>query len=363
MKILFVSRDNGGAKLSVPTILEFLRYLRKTDYEISVVVEGLAADRFQDADFFASYSSVKLLFRGLENASLTPFSVDADSVLKKFMPDVVVITRSIPDSLESQFGVAANKARIPVVLMEDYWAGHRTSLARPDVLVTLDEYAEKLAVQHYGSGTRVVVAGNPTVIEPHKIDIPREVRDRVDELRTRFKRVFVFAGAGIEQTTAELKLLRKCLKRTNDWCLVVRPHPTLAKSEKEPGLSWGSYWNDMFKEFGERIVSVESRMGDPLAVLADATISGTSLMLNTAAYARRAAISPQTEIAKKELLSIGLTEVPIVGLGCGRALYEPCDLDAGGFLEPTPKNCLARLKSFDPSVAVEAIESLVRSRV
>ncbi|MEK7501412.1 MAG: hypothetical protein AAB777_02975 [Patescibacteria group bacterium] len=356
MRILFVSRDNGGAKQSIPTTLLAL----ERGHEVGLVLEGLAGDRFQDAGLFGSGSKAKLLFRGLENSFETPFSVEAGPVLKKFRPDVVVTTRSWPTSLESLFGCAANEVGIPLVLMEDFWNGHRSYLAKPNTIITLDEYAEKLVRRSHPS-VRTVIAGNPGVMELDQIGITEEVRTRVEELRARFGRVFVFAGGNPQQMTVELQLLIECLKITKNWCLVSRPHPTIAKSEKEPGVKWSDFWNNMLKPFGEQIVSVECKMGESLASLADATFSGFSLMLNTAAYARRAAISLETEACARALSeTVGLAEVPIVALGCAHTLGEPCDLDSRQLIRPADEANLAKLKPFAPAVAFGAIENLVQ---
>jgi len=352
LKLLFVSRDNGGAKMSVPVI----QLAIEAGHEVGLVVEGLAADRFQEAGLFGPGSKAKLLFKGTENHREMPFSVGTGPVLKKFGPDVVVVTRSFLDSLESQFGVIANGFEIPVVLMEDFWNGHRSCMAKPNIIVTLDEYAERLARKSHPDA-KIVIAGNPTVIDVNQDTIPVEVRARVEELRAKFGRVFIFAGGNPFEMTEELQLLSECLKLTENWCLISRPHPTIAKSEKEPGVKWSDFWGDMLKPFGERIVSVDCKVGDHLAMLCDATISGFSLMLNTAAYSRRAAISLQTEIGTAELKkSVGLTEVPIVKLGCAGKVSKPCNLDP--FVQAASEKNLAKLKPFDPKIALEAIESL-----
>jgi len=117
--------------MSIPTSL-----LALERHEIGLVLEGLAAGRFQEAGLLGPTSKARLLFKGSENVSEVPFSVDTDAVIKKFAPDVVVTTRSIPESLEGQFGLAANRANIPVVLMEDYWGCCQLYKARPDVVVT-----------------------------------------------------------------------------------------------------------------------------------------------------------------------------------------------------------------------------------
>lgn len=329
-------------------------------HEVLLVVEGLAADRFQEAGFFNSDSKAKLVLKGPEDHRETSFAVDAKSVLMKLRPDVVVATMSFPDSLEVVFGKAANELGIPLVLLEDYWGGHkRLSTAKPDVLIAVDEYAQTLAEgnqQNY----RIVIAGNPTVFDPNQAEISAEVRERVEGLRAKFGRVFIFAGGAPEQMTEELKLLIKCLRLTKDWCLIARPHPTVARSEKEPGLKWSEYWNEMLAEFGEQIVSVDCKAGDQLAMLCDATIAGFSMMLNTAASAGRAAISLNTEAGRKELSKTGdFPEVPIVALGCARTLLEPCDLDAAGLMEPIGEENLAKLRPFDPMIALRAIEDLV----
>lgn len=355
MKIMFVSRDNGGAKMSVPTAQLAL----DKGHEVGLVVEGLAADRFQEAGLFNAGSKAKLLFRGTENHRKMPFSVEpAPILLDYFRPDVVVATRSFRDSLESVFDQAANETGIPLVLMEDFWAGFRSYAAQPDTIVTLDEYAEKLAKESHPDA-RAVIAGNSTVIPPEQMSIPAEVQAEVEDFRSRFGRVFVFAGGNARQMTAELELLIECLELTRNWCLISRPHPTIAKSEKEPGLKWSDFWNGMLKKFGERIVTVECKNGDHLAAICDATISGFSLMLNTAAYARRAAISLETEIGKRELFnSVGLSEVPIVALGCASSLGEPCSLDP--LVRPAAEENLAKLKPFNSRIALEAIESAVQ---
>lgn len=352
-KILIVSRDNVGAKMSVPTALLAL----ERGHEVGLVVEGLAADRFQDAGLFNVGSKAKLLFKGPVDVREVPFSVDPDAILKQFVPDVVVATRSFPFSLESQIGVSANKRGIPVVLFEDFWNGNQSFLAKPDMIVTMDEYAAKLAASSHPS-SNVVVAGNPTVIDISLDSIPDDVRSRVRELRSKFGRVLIFAGGNPDQMTAELEILIECLRITERWCLISRPHPTIAKGEKEPGLKWSSFWNGMLAEFGERIVPADCKVGDHLAVLCDATISGFSLMLNTAAYARKAAISIQTEKGREELFaSVKLSEVPIVALGCAGEITQPCNLDA--LIQPADEVDLMKLKPFDHTMALDTIEALI----
>lgn len=350
MRIIFVSRDNGGAKQSVPLALLAM----KKGHEVGIVVEGLAVDRFNDAGFFKSELKAKTFFKGYVSK---PSRIEAGPILNEFKPDAVVITRSNLDSLENEFGLTANKSGIPVVLLEDYWAGHLTSRARPDLIVTLDEYAEELARKSH-TNAKIIIAGNPAFISPDQAEIPFKVRNKFKELRAKFGRVFVYAGGERKQMTAELDLLSKCLRLTKNWCLIVRLHPLEAEKEKETGIKEGRDQDNLLKEFGERIVMVEFKMGDPLAILADATFSGSSTMLNTAAYARKASISIRTELGVKALKEIGLTELPLIRLKCVRQLRSPCNLDDLGFIQPAEESNLARLKPFDAGLALKAIEAI-----
>lgn len=349
MKILFVSRDNGGAKQSVPTALLAL----KNGHEVGIVVEGLAIERFKDAGFFKPRSKAELLFKG---SISKPSRIKAGQILEKFKPDRVVITRSQLDSLESKFGLAANKAGIPLIMLEDYWAGYITSQARPDVIVTLDEYAQELARRAYPK-IKIVIAGNPAFISLDKIKIPFEVRKKFKELRQKFSRVFLYAGGEKKQMMAELRLLSECLRLTQNWCLIVRPHPLEVQKDKQNKIKGNSGWSFILKEFGERIVTVKSDSGDNLAMLADATFSGSSTMLSTAAYAHKAAISIHTDLGDNVLKEMKLTALPLISLKCARQLRSPCDLDKFRFIQPAEKADLNKLQPFNVSLALEAIEN------
>lgn len=232
-RILFVSKDMGGANVTVPLALQALR--RGDD--VVAVVEGLAAARYEKWGLIP-------YFKGTVNFKEEPFTLDSQAMLKRINPDLVVVSAGFPINLEHQFASAANAYGIPFVAAEDFWGGSsRLQETRPSLILTPDEYGVALAHKRFGNVPACAV-GNSGISDAE----PRvEAFHFFSELRKRYSAVFAFVG-GEGYTTADIMLLSSCLERTHaNWCLIPRLHP---KCEKNliPGTQemYGEMWRGMF---------------------------------------------------------------------------------------------------------------------
>lgn len=345
MKILFVTKDLGAAKAAIPVA----ELARKVCQSVSVMTEGKSIGGWQDAGFRPD-----IAFEGQEfpDGSVLP----RENFLELLKPDVVVATQSSPCFLEDMVAQRANVAGVPVVFIEDFWAGHRRAKAKPDLVLTLDEAGADLARASYEGKCKIVIVGNPSVEE---ITPSATTLDEVGSLRQdHYDKVFLFVGASPEPTTSELALLIECLKNTKDcWCLVPAFHPKHAKAEKD-GVPYQEIWRDMLSVFGDRIVSVPSaKNSDELAVCCDATFAAHSLTLISAVVGGKQAASLWTPASEASFSrQVGLLTFPLVSMGLPQ-IREAVSLHA---LPTVPTTGLsAKLRPFDPKVALSAILDLV----
>ncbi|MDQ5950276.1 MAG: hypothetical protein QG585_218, partial [Patescibacteria group bacterium] len=340
MKILFVTKDLGAANAAIPVAL----LAREQGLNLHVLAEGKSIQSWKSAGFVLGFAS-----EGQEFPDGRTFPMIAKDFFIDDKPDVAVVTQSSPCYLEQKMALQANDAGVPVAFIEDFWAGHRRTTAKPDLVLTLDEAGADLARASYADGCEVVIAGNPSVKEV----IPSSATlDEMGILRQGYDRVFLFVGASPEPTTAELELLIECLKQTKDnWCLVPAFHPKHAQAMKD-GVLCQDIWQGMLAIFGDRIVSIPSaKNSDELAVLCDATFAAHSLTLISAVVGGRQAASLWTPASEASLSrQVGLLTFPLVSMGLPQ-IREVVSLDS---VPMVPASLSAKLRPFDPNVALEA---------
>ena len=248
----------------------------------------------------------------------------------------------------------ANFFGIPLVFLEDFWGTYIRSEATPNLVLSIDQAGARLVQEKYGSSTRVEVVGNYVVNKVRELDIPEETRRVVENLRSKFGKVFVFTAGGVH-VSEQLELLKKCLKQTSNWVLVPRFHPKSVNLTAPSGKTFGDEWRGLLEEFGERVVYVESKTTDPLIALADVTLSDFSTLLTTALVSKHPAISVVTPMVRETMRKeIGFVSHPLVESGLVKEVIEPCNL--AEYLAPDLS--MAELQPYRPEKALMAIEAL-----
>ncbi len=341
MKVLFVAKDMGGANVALP----LAKVCRGKGDDVVVITEGLASAMFEKENF-------SLYFKGTINFSEEPFTLDAKKVLLKSRPQLIVCGHGGPINLEREFAIAANVLRIPLVAIEDFWNCSIRLEARPDLVLTLDEYAASLAHKAYPRA-KIVIVGNPGVSMVGQISCLPEV----DKLRERFDTVITYIGAG-SWTEEEIDFLLSCLKMTSgNWCIIPRFHPKWETQLHPCGQPYGKIWRQKIEVLGERVVYLDQiKSTDPIAASADITIASFSTLLTTAAAAGKVAISIWLPQAKESLFKQAkLKAVPIVALDCAYSLEQPMPL----VFSPPLASARAKLKPYDAQVAYQALSEFL----
>lgn len=111
MKILFVTKDMGGANVAIPVAEE----LRNRGHEVLAAAEGLSMEKWEKAGYH-------LALRGQTNPDNNDQMNDPASVcyfLRQEKPHVVIATLGWPINAEQTFSVCANQMDIPLVWIED----------------------------------------------------------------------------------------------------------------------------------------------------------------------------------------------------------------------------------------------------
>ncbi|OHB23860.1 MAG: hypothetical protein A3F96_02530 [Parcubacteria group bacterium RIFCSPLOWO2_12_FULL_40_10] len=344
--LLFVSKDMGGAHVGIP----LAKLAQKAGYNVMLVAEGLVAPRYEEAGF-------RPYFKGAVNFSKGNFRSGAKKVIEKLKPVIVVTTLGVPINLEQEYGLAANDLGIPLVFLEDYWGAHVRSQAKPNLVLLIDEIAAESARLKYNSTTQIAVVGNYAVSNALNLEIPDELRKKVEDLRKKFGQVLVFTAGGVH-VSSQILLLAECLKKTPDWVLIPRFHPKSVDLIGPSGKTFGEEWRGLFKEFGEKVVYIQSKTTEPLVALADATLSDFSTLLTTALVFGHSAVSIATAGVRETMKNeTGFTSHPLVETGLVKEIIKPCNLV--DYLSKPDLEIKARyLRPYEPKKALQAIEVL-----
>lgn len=360
-RILFVAKDNGCA-----SVTEQVAVLAREDgHKVICAIEGLAMKRYEALGFVDKsppnhWGCVDFRAPTGEERKRGADVFGAVEYLEKVKPDIVVTGLGSPINIQRDIAEEATRFRIPLVVCEDFWAksvGHLShNKVNPEMILTVDEYSVLLVDKAFPKAYKIVV-GNPGV---KKVQVPENVQVGMEILHRKFGRVFVYAGAGPESTTAELNLLLRCLEKTGgNWCLVPRFHPKYEKLQL-PGMEkpYGEIWREYLAPFSARVRYVEASSTDPVAVAGDVVLSGFSTLLSTALWNKVPAVCLKTPETVAALKAHGehYTEIPQVALGLVPAVTEPTDLSQFGL---PSEDALQKLVPYDAALAYKHIRELL----
>lgn len=334
-------------------------------HDVSLVLEGLAAKNYDK--LIAYLNQVEkpnplVLFRGTVDFRDFPFTLDAEALVKKVNPDIVVVTMSSPINLEDQTGKAANDLGKPVVALNDFWGGlTRAKTAKADLMLGIDETDLAAAHRHFKHNYKSAVVGNHAVNKARLLSPSPEIFEKMADLKRRFEKVILFAGGGPEYTGAEIELLVGCLEKTpGSWVVIKRYHGKHANRTAQDGRTWREVWDSQFAPLGNRAIELPTPEGDAVAALSDSTISGFSTMMTTAVCSYKAAIALVTQETRKSLKAqTTLGRYPLAMTGLVPEIVVPTNLTPFLIDTPDQKTVDYWLKPYDPAFALAAIENLL----
>lgn len=339
-KVCIVSKDILGAKMSLPVAEKLV----SAGFEVRCIVEGKAAEMF---------AKTSLLLSANTGPTTSCSYSYVEQHLRTMSPDVVIVTYGSPINLEDAYARAANALGIPVIGLEDYWACHRRTSARSDCILAVDEFGAQLARQSFPDA-QVRVVGNPAVGD--KLKISTSFGHVLGALRSKFGNIFMYADNGPGSAEEQLKLLVACLLRTESYCLIPRFHPKWIAESPDGGATYGERWGRILEPLGERVQYVESDRSDPIAAIADITISGTSSLMTTAIYHGRQAVSLKTpgtvELIETETNGV-LHRSPLADRGLVHECITPISFDE--LLCNKKQTGPQHVQPFDVKVSVKAI--------
>lgn len=352
-RILVVSRDLSSGRV----ILPIAKVARDAGDEVHVVVEGLASKAFVEAGFVPD-------FMGTVDHRDAPFQLDVPALLRKLAPGVVLTGQSVPIFLEREVMTGANKMGIPTATGEDTWGGslRMTPPTKPDLFLVVDDYSAGLARPQHSSARFEVFGhiGRPT---PEEMGLYGKQLPEIVELRTRYDKVILYIGGGA-RTTAEIELLKKCLRTTpGNWCLIARFHPKWKDRVVSPGpkdlhTTYEDIWNGMLREVGDRYIGTLPSVKKTECLTGNADIVvGSFTNLTIAGRMGKVPITFETEQGTAELLTpYGLKETPHVAIGLAHGVSVATDLNE---FAPISPEVLAKIQPYDPEAAYRAVVSLV----
>ncbi len=346
MKLLFVSKDLGGASVAAPVA----EIADKNRDGITVVTEGLAHLAFMER-------GIPIFFQGTPIFNEVSFTLECDELLFRVKPDVVIATEGGPINLEESVGHAANRAGIPLVFLEDTQGGFVRSGAYPDAIITVDDCGARLAKERYGE-IPIWVAGNPGV--PTHQEVEEMTNCALHDFRAHGTRTYAFVGGDADSTGEQLELLKECLVITEgDWVLIPRFHPKWVKvTDPASGKTYGTLWTEMLLPLCDRIVHDPVGDGRKLVASADVSLADPSTLLTTAVCCGKTSVFLETPAVMKAMKKeSGLDIMPLVELGCAHRVAEPTDLS---LLRPPFPESLEYLKPYDPALAYQHIQKLVK---
>lgn len=278
--------------------------------------------------------------------------------LNEMHPDLVILGESSPTNQEKLYGLASNRAGIPVVFLEDFWNGFtRLNPVVPDGILAADDLAARIAREKYPNAN-VVVVGHSTNYEA---DVPQELKLAMDELRDRHGGPVVVYGGQIAVT--DLDLLVACMQVTPG-CIIPCFHPKLVDAlHEETGRPKMHFWKRSLEPLGDRVIMKEAVPGLASATLpqlvaaADITASGYSSVLMMAAANNKLAVSLWNEEVKKNLLlESGLDRVPHVDLGLAVQVEDPINLCELAKSQHSGRS----IPPYDADAAYEGIKACIR---
>jgi len=349
LKLLFVSKDFGGTKTLVPIGLT----AKAAGHEITVVCEGKGAPLWIRA-------GVEPYFMGSSDFETVPFSLNVPALFDEVKPDAAILEIPYSINLTKSIGLEANIRSIPVVIAQDYWSSLcGLPEVNPSLVLTIDEYAKKIAESQVNIGTPVRIIGNHAVPNLRDYQEKPEVLNILSEARKKFDKLFVYVGGHRDCVEPELKILIPSLEFTpGNWGLIPRYHPKCCNLfDKASGKKMPEIWDNLFEPIASRIVRCNLETSDDLAILCDACFSGISSSMSSALVSGKPAVSIRTPESMALLREVNLEEIPWVALGASRAIEQAQDLSP--LLVPPTEEIRKKFRPLDASFAVRAIEELL----
>ncbi|MDO8667868.1 MAG: hypothetical protein Q7K35_02085 [bacterium] len=322
-------------------------------HEVCVAAEGAGV-------FLWFQAGLKPFFIGAPSSDIIAPVFDAGAFLKNVRPDAILMEFPFSVNIAKDVGLEANKRGIPVILIEDYWAvSKRLCGIRLDLILTIDEYAKKIAEETTLWRIPVKVIGNHAVSDIKKYSTPDKVLEILSEARRRFDELFVYIGGNVAE--ADLKLLVSSLLLTpGNWGLIPCYHPNYKdRIEDVSGKKCFEIWDELLDPIHNRIVRCDSGTSDDLAILADACFSAFGSSVSTAIRSGKPAVILSTPESDAALKKVNLEEVPWLALGAVGIIKTPQNIRP--FLTPASEEVRNKFIPLNPKKAADYIEDFLLS--
>ncbi len=355
--IVIVSKDIGEYNKFYP-IVDALAKDPTQNLNIGIVAEGLSLAKWQASEHAALLVCTDVKADSFDPKTLIRLDLDVEKVLSDLKPDLVITGLASPINLGEKFGLAANKAGIKLMFVEDLWGVHKRSTAIPDFICTVDSFGERKIFETYRqrekdptrSLPRVYVTGSPAM-------------DKLEHLKPNPMIGEMFAGipkilvCGQDESTGPMmEGLVEALEGLNrQYVLFYSFHPKWMKDPSKVAFSWK--WKNSLASVNNGLATPVPSMfksAEEIMPSVDVVVSIYSTTLCSAAVLGKIAVSWNSEIGKermKESLA-GETVFPLVQLGGAIEVEIPHDFFARVPFDPQDsfyKECAAKAKASLPS--------------
>lgn len=353
MRALIYVKGAGPAQIVIPLI----KLLELKNHVCDVIADGPAVSPCKDAGIVLEFGGPS---GKIEYDSFSP--AFAYNILTAYNPDVLILApNGGPYMSEKGLFEGAQRAHVPIVLIEDFWGNAKRLHGKADLYLVLDEYAELLVRREFKHPSHVAVSiiGNHAAVS---VTPSKEAVRFFKRLKEKFDHVLCYCGGGVEATGSELQLLAESIEKSSfsSWCILPRFHSGYAKNFSPSGKAWGSIWNEMLFSFGfspDQVVFTDGFKTEEVVALSDVTFGGYSADFAKAVHAGKKAVSLFTEETKENMMKeSGLSEVPLVYLGCAEKIETPVDLVT---ILNTQNRAILKLRPYDPNRAYEALRNLL----
>ena len=305
--ILFVTKD-PASRIAIPVVAR----LTALGHATPIIAEGLSSD-------FWKKEGVPLYFEGSRIPHKEERQLDVVQVLDDLTPDAIVVCESRPANLEERFAQIGNRKGIPVIFLEDFWAGFERLDARPDLICTIDSYACAL-VQERREDVRIRDVGNPFISESAPGEVPSDLLRVVNEWKEENGLAVVYIGG---ETSSDLALCLESLRKTKGF-LIPRLHPKHSITTLQNGITRGEMHRSLIAESGIKTLWLDSYQTEEVMQAGDIVCSGLSLSLITAATLRKKTVVLWTpEVQSLLARVVGLSASPFVELGIAVEIRGP----------------------------------------
>lgn len=308
-QVLMVTKDSGGTNATLPIEAPLTNQFR---HSVLLAANGLARGTLADTDkdFVAFNSPDRLIAFGMTDI------------------DVMVTSMCSKGGLGRDLVSRMRKERIPVVGIQDYWAGQifpggswSDEGYRPDHITVNDQLATDLVLKAWPEyePAGIYITGSPAFDKYHGFDANGASSAFRESLGLVGKRVVLFCGQAHGTADALSHLVAALSRVDKDAVLMPRFHPRM----KEYGEDEYNWCQAIIESCDLPIADSRKFKGPSEACLAaaDVVVSMYSTMLIEATCLRRPCLSilgPDSTGMRffKEETGNSMNEFPLVTLGC-----------------------------------------------